>query len=227
LLTSEPVNLDEAPSSGIYGTVALRRRASSPCTKQEGKTPQAPWKTPINRTSEGLSLASGRASGAGPVSRSLNATVPFPHREAYVVDVEADGLGDAQAGVKRQQRQHPVPRCEMVSAYDLMYTGRYDLTCIGRARPIMPCSVLSFDRGELLVEHPDADQHRCPGPRPPAVTPSSALPRTVVTLSPHDGRPSVNTSRMIILDQGETPTTAGFPYESSLGDKLHRHDCSP
>jgi hypothetical protein len=136
-------------------------------------------------------------------------------------------VGDAQAGVKRQQRQHPVPRCGMVSAYDLMYTGRYDLTCIGRARPIMPCSVLSFDRGELLVEHPDADQHRCPGPRPPAVTPSSALPRTVVTLSPHDGRPSVNTSRMITLDQGETPTTAGFPYESSLGDKLHRHDCSP
>ena len=36
------------------GTVALRRRASSPCIKQGGKTLQVPWQTPINQTFEGL-----------------------------------------------------------------------------------------------------------------------------------------------------------------------------
>src|SRR5437764_894043 len=37
------------------GTVALRRKASSRCTKQKGKNPQAPCKTLVNRTYEGLS----------------------------------------------------------------------------------------------------------------------------------------------------------------------------
>jgi hypothetical protein len=35
---------------------SLRRRASSRCTKQGGKNPQAPCKTPVNRTYEGLSF---------------------------------------------------------------------------------------------------------------------------------------------------------------------------
>jgi hypothetical protein len=104
--------LDERMSGGDHscaaeGTIALRRRASSPCTKQEGKTPQAPWKTPINRTSEGLSLASGRASGAGPVSRSLNATVPWRVLGVGIDWAEAFhdiALGTAEKGVIQQFR---------------------------------------------------------------------------------------------------------------------------
>jgi hypothetical protein len=44
----------EAARSKRDGTVALRRRASSPCTKEGGQTPETPWETTINRTSEGL-----------------------------------------------------------------------------------------------------------------------------------------------------------------------------
>ena len=36
------------------GTVALRRRASSPCLKVGTQAPQAPWRTVTNRAFEGL-----------------------------------------------------------------------------------------------------------------------------------------------------------------------------
>src|SRR5205085_7555546 len=39
---------------GLNGTVALRRRASSPCPEAGRKAPQAPWRTVTNRASEGL-----------------------------------------------------------------------------------------------------------------------------------------------------------------------------
>jgi hypothetical protein len=60
----------------LGGTVALRRRASSPCLKVGTQAPQTPWRTVINRAFEYCYVASGRASGSLRVTRTLNATVP-------------------------------------------------------------------------------------------------------------------------------------------------------
>jgi hypothetical protein len=46
----------------------------------------------------------------------------------------------------------------------------------GKLRAWLVCE---FSAGELLVEHPDADQHRRPGPWLPVLPRSSALPPTV------------------------------------------------
>jgi hypothetical protein len=63
----------------LLGTVALRPRASSPRSKVERRTPSGALETAINRTSRASRMASGRASGAGRLGRSLNATVPLLH----------------------------------------------------------------------------------------------------------------------------------------------------
>jgi hypothetical protein len=58
--TGSPAVRNEPTGSVVVairnGTVALRRRASSRCTKQGGKNPQAPCKTLVNRTYEGVSF---------------------------------------------------------------------------------------------------------------------------------------------------------------------------
>jgi hypothetical protein len=54
------------------GTVALRRGAFSPCTKQGKQTLQ----TPLNRTSDGLSHGFWASGWSGPGGPIANATVP-------------------------------------------------------------------------------------------------------------------------------------------------------
>jgi phytoene dehydrogenase-like protein len=62
------------------GTVALRRRASSRCIKQGGKNPQAPCKTRVNRTYEGLSFGfwTGKWSRLGGPIAQCNSAVTCP-----------------------------------------------------------------------------------------------------------------------------------------------------
>jgi hypothetical protein len=76
---------------------ALRRRASSPCTKRGIKIPQAPWNTTINWTSEGFSHGF-RVSGWGRADRSLNAIVPDQVGSWWPVVEYRPGEGDVVLG---------------------------------------------------------------------------------------------------------------------------------
>jgi hypothetical protein len=79
------------------GTVALRRRAPSPCSEERDETPQAPPRPTQSGHLKACQSASGRATGGDWVGRSLNATVPNELRKCNaqrIHEVFTDRLED-------------------------------------------------------------------------------------------------------------------------------------